>query len=83
MGTDNTRTVQRVGEVGIATEHHWECITPGCHHRRPPRYATSIDCYRAALHHVRWTGHKVRIEATTTTRSVYVPGDADDWTATP
>lgn len=72
MGSDPTRAVERDGETTCATDHHWECITPGCPHRRPPRYATPIDCYRAALHHVRHTGHRVRIEATTVTRSEYV-----------
>lgn len=72
MGSDETRPVKRDGEITVTTDHSWECITPGCPHRRPPRYATSGDCYRAALHHVRHTGHRVRIEVASVTRAEYV-----------
>lgn len=72
MDSDTARPVERAGEITITTDHSWVCVTPGCPHRTPPRYATSGDCYRAALHHVRWTGHRVRIEAQSVTRAEYV-----------
>jgi len=81
MEASGSQPTKRDGELVTRTVHEWVCLTPGCKHRTPPAYATSLDCHRAALHHVRWTGHRVRIELHSITAAVYAPSDADDWRA--